>query len=78
MLQKVFAVRGTPTDESWPEAAKLPDYVEFSQVEPADMSSLFPNMTPHALDLLDKMLQLDPNRRPSVQEALNHPYFTEE
>lgn len=27
------------------------------------------------MDLLDKMLKLDPNKRITVQEALNHPYL---
>ena len=27
---------------------------------------------------LEKMLQLDPNKRPSASEALAHPYFQEE
>lgn len=27
------------------------------------------------MDLLDKMLNLDPNKRITVQEALNHPYL---
>ena len=30
---------------------------------------------PLAVDLLDKLLVLDPDRRPSAAEALAHPYF---
>lgn len=60
-LQKIFAVRGTPTKENWPDVEKLPDYIEFKKIEPAKLSSIFPMMSPQAIDLLDKCLQLDPN-----------------
>ena len=36
---------------------------------------LFPGANPLALDLLDKMLTLDPFQRITVNEALNHPYL---
>ena len=36
---------------------------------------LFPNANPLALDLLEKMLALDPHERISVNEALEHPYL---
>ena len=52
--------------------------MEFSKVEPVKLQKIFTMMTPDAIDLLDKMLQLDPNRRPTAQEALSHPYFTSE
>ena len=33
---------------------------------------------PHGLDLLERMLQFEPNRRISAKEALQHPYFTQD
>ncbi|KAI8545074.1 hypothetical protein RHMOL_Rhmol07G0014400 [Rhododendron molle] len=38
-------------------------------------STRFPNMSPGALDLLEKMLVFDPTRRITVDEALCHPYL---
>lgn len=38
--------------------------------------AIFPNMSPLALDLLEKMLVFDPDQRITVDEALCHPYFS--
>jgi mitogen-activated protein kinase 1/3 len=38
-------------------------------------SSLFLNADPKALDLLDKLLTFNPNKRIVVEEALAHPYL---
>ena len=35
-----------------------------------------PQATEDALDLLAKMVQFDPSRRPSAEQCLAHPYFT--
>ncbi|NXX97330.1 MK13 kinase, partial [Centropus bengalensis] len=40
-----------------------------------DLSVLFPKANPLAVDLLDKMLQLDVEKRITATEALAHPYF---
>ncbi|CAN6463797.1 unnamed protein product [Victoria cruziana] len=39
-------------------------------------SEKFPNMTPGAVDLLEKMLVFDPSKRITVEEALCHPYVS--
>ena len=36
---------------------------------------VFPDVPPEALDLIDRMLDLNPNRRISVDEALQHPFL---
>jgi cyclin-dependent kinase len=35
------------------------------------------NMDETAIDLLTKMVQLEPAKRISAKEALNHPYFND-
>ncbi|KAF6172759.1 hypothetical protein GIB67_000817 [Kingdonia uniflora] len=38
-------------------------------------SEKFPNATPIAIDLVERMLVFDPDKRITVDEALNHPYL---
>ncbi len=38
-------------------------------------SDIYPNANPLAIDLMSKMLQFNPNKRISVQDALDHKYF---
>ena len=44
-----------------------------NQKVPLEM--VFPDVPPEALDLIDRMLDLNPNRRISVDEALQHPFL---
>lgn len=78
-LFKIFQRRGTPTAEVWPAVVRLPHYnVEFPQwrerpltefITPSTMGGVVGN------DLLNKLLQYDPDRRIACKTALQHPFF---
>ncbi|EOY21176.1 hypothetical protein QUC31_007223 [Theobroma cacao] len=75
-LGKIFAAFGTPTSSQWPDMVYLPDYVEYQYVPAPPLRSLFPMASDDALDLLSKMFTYDPKVRISVQQALEHRYFS--
>jgi len=76
-LEIVLNVLGTPSSE---ELEKLePKYREvlqrYSGVPSQSLSQRFRTASPEAIDLLEKMLRLDPMGRITVTEALSHPYL---
>ncbi|KRX09985.1 Protein kinase-like domain [Pseudocohnilembus persalinus] len=67
-LAKIFAVRGTPNEKNWPGCSKLPIFMEFEHKDPISIKELIPNLNDDGIDLIEKMLSLDPNQRPSAEE----------
>lgn len=52
-------------------------FSRFSQKKGDGLGKLLPKATPAALDLLGKMLTIDPRKRISVADALAHPFLAE-
>ena len=76
-LNRIFSVRGTPdNDADWENVRLFEFYKNFTHTPETPLRKFFPNEKEQYLDLLDKMLQLNPNKRISAGEALEHPYFT--
>lgn len=75
MLFKMASVLGTPSD--WHEGQRLAAAMGYSfpDVRAVGIGSLIPKASPAALEFLSTMLQMDPSKRISAEEALRHPYL---
>lgn len=45
--------------------------------EPKSLAEIFPTASDEALDLLNKLLQFNPEKRLTAEEALEHPYVAQ-
>ncbi|GLT84662.1 hypothetical protein SLE2022_028790 [Rubroshorea leprosula] len=77
-LRLITELIGSPDDSSlgFLRSDNARRYVrQLPQYPRQQFSARFPNMSPSALDLLEKMLVFDPNQRITVEGALCHPYM---
>lgn len=76
MLFKIFDLFGTPTPETWSWITKITGFNgSFPIFKVKGLKSLLPNLEPDALDLMTKLLELNPLDRITCAEALDHPYI---
>lgn len=80
-LDEIFSKLGTPSKTHFPNLYnKFPYKMCINSMcryeKPKNMMEAFPGIKSKlALDLLKKLLCLDPKERITVQDALNHPFF---
>jgi CTD kinase subunit alpha len=80
-LLKLWEVLGFPTVEEWPAVSKTEWYFMMRPKE--DMHNQFKEkyqhrVSPELFNLLSDMLRYDPEKRPTCEECLKHPFFTTE
>ncbi|CAM9123429.1 unnamed protein product [Choristocarpus tenellus] len=78
-LDLIFSLCGSPTDQSWPDRVQLPDWKAMGKTlegtrKERTIRSKF-KFDPYGVDLVDKLLTLDPTKRLSAAKALDHQYF---
>lgn len=79
-LQLILQILGKPLDEDVPCMSNPKFYDLLRAMEPRDKmpwKRLYPKQSDDEIHLLDKLLELNPQKRLSVDEALQHPYFND-
>ena len=77
-LFQIFQLFGTPNNQTWPGVEQYPYYTKiFPQWSAKSIKDITksPLVDDLAIDLLQNLLQMDPERRIKLVDALNHNYF---
>lgn len=82
-LTRIFELCGVPTDDTWPGFRRLPNAKSLRL--PANRATAgsvvrakFPLLTAAGAALLNGLLSLNPARRPSAKEMMDHVYFRQD
>ncbi|MCP9259364.1 Cyclin-dependent kinase 12 [Dirofilaria immitis] len=78
-LDVISKLCGTPSPENWPDVIKLPLYCSFrpKRIFPRILRDAFGFIPDKPLDLLDRMLELDPRKRITSKGSLTHPWLND-
>lgn len=86
-LQAIYRIMGAPSAEQWPEHRELPWVYLMDSMGPQrsmanatyqfDKVFVGPNVSSSCFDLASKLLRLNPSKRLTATEALDHIYFRE-
>ncbi|KAK3990170.1 kinase-like domain-containing protein [Cladorrhinum sp. PSN332] len=82
-LTKIFELCGIPTEESWPSFRRLPNarglrLPQSSAATGSVIRAKFPLLTSAGVSLLNGLLSLNPEKRPTAKEMLAHEYFKQD
>jgi cell division cycle 2-like protein len=90
-LDTIFRILGCPTSETWPGIENLSNFKKFNFKGSRSVRSALrghfpapgpvfdgkPTLSDSGFDLLQRLLELCPEKRISAQDALDHPWFRE-
>jgi protein kinase len=76
-LNQIFSWLGSPTLQSWPEGMKQMKTkgIGISEKKPRSLINLIPTLPEDGLNLLTKLLTINPSKRIGITEIRQHHYF---
>ncbi|XP_041373932.1 cyclin-dependent kinase 7-like [Gigantopelta aegis] len=75
-LSRIFQVLGTPAEKDWPAMQHLPDYIAFKSYPGQPLREIFIAANDDLLELMGKLLAMDPLKRCTATQALQMEYFS--
>ncbi|RCH79383.1 Mitogen-activated protein kinase, partial [Rhizopus stolonifer] len=78
-LNQILGILGTPDEETLVRVGsdRAQVYIRsLPRMPKIPFENLYPRANPMAIDLLNKLLEFDPSKRITVEEALAHPYLS--
>ncbi|ETW04808.1 CMGC/MAPK protein kinase [Aphanomyces invadans] len=77
-LNVIFNVIGTPSEDDIGNLGEVKQYLrKLQHKDPMNLAQLYPGASPEALDLLKQFLTFNPDRRITLEGALNHPFLAD-
>ncbi|KAK9479829.1 kinase-like domain-containing protein [Lipomyces japonicus] len=81
-MLKIIEIMGTPSKERWPQLTQHPEYPSLAQFKyyPNVLKNWYHSIgasNPRGFQLLQGMLEYNPLKRLTAEQALQHPYFNE-
>mgnify|MGYP002627320862 CR=1 FL=1 len=77
-LRKIFELLGTPNEKWYKFYMDYPEWEKEALTEislPGNWKTFLPQLDDDGIDLISKLLELDPDKRILAPEALQHPFF---
>lgn len=76
-LLKVFSVLGSPSTVDWPEGHKMAHGMgyKFPEIVATPLNTLLPDASEEVLELMNLMMNINPNNRPNAKQCLEHRFF---
>ena len=77
-LMSIFKILGKPDKEtimSFASKERCKDILKFKYFPKVELKDLYPNVDKLAIDLLEKLLCIEPKKRISILQAKKHKYF---
>jgi len=78
-INKILKITGTPDFNEWPEGFTLIQKlnIRMPNFNKSSLKQIVFNANDDAINFLEYIFQVNPEKRPSASDLLKHPYFTE-